>query len=56
MATKRANTSQKPVPAPPAPTSTSNLHTASLGIGMLILTNYQAEVKQVLGLLLKALT
>jgi hypothetical protein len=48
------------VPPPPSPspssTATKSLPTAMLGIGMVILTNYQAEVKQLIALLLKALT
>lgn len=51
MAVKRV-TSRRKVVAPPPP-STKSFPTAALGIGMVILTNYQAEVKQILGLLLK---
>ena len=40
----------------PAPTATKSLPTATLGLAMIILTNYQAEVKQMLSLLIKALT
>jgi len=55
MVAKRVTTRRKPVePAPPAPTK--NFPTAALGLGMVVLTNYQAEVKQVLSLLLKTLT
>ena len=57
MVTKKVTTRRKvvepPVSASPA---TKSLPTAMLGIGMVILTNYQAEVKQLLALLLKALT
>ena len=45
--------------APPAPASsaaTKSFPTAVLGMGMVILTNYQAEVKQVLALIVKTLT
>ena len=57
MVTKKVTTRRKVV-EPPAPASpaTKSLPTAMLGIGMVILTNYQAEVKQLLALLLKALT
>ena len=40
----------------PAPTATKSLPTATLGLAMIILTNYQAEVKQMFSLLIKALT
>ena len=40
----------------PAPTATKSFPTAAIGVGMVILTNYQAEVKQILGLILKTLT
>jgi hypothetical protein len=51
MVTKRA-TRRKIVAAQPTPT-TKSLPTATLGLVMIVLTNYQAEVKQILGLLLK---
>jgi hypothetical protein len=54
MVTKRVAAKRKPV-APPAP-PTKNFSTAALGLGMVILTNYQAEVKQALSLILKTLT
>jgi hypothetical protein len=44
------------VAPPPPPSSTKSFPTAALGLGMVILTNYQAEVKQMLSLLIKALT
>jgi hypothetical protein len=40
----------------PAPTATKSLPTATLGLAMIILTNYQAEVKQMLALLIKTLS
>jgi hypothetical protein len=44
-----------PPPPPPAPSaSTKSFPTAALGLGMVVLTNYQAEVKQ--ALLLKTFT
>lgn len=54
MVTKKVTTRRKSVEpiAPP----TKNFSTAALGLGMVVLTNYQAEVKQVLSLILKTLT
>ena len=54
MVTKRV-TAKRKVVAPPPP-STKSFPTAALGVGMVILTNYQAEVKQMLSLLIKAFT
>ena len=54
MVTKRVTTRRKVV-APPPP-STKSFPTAALGVGMVILTNYQAEVKQMMSLLIKAIT
>ena len=54
MVAKRVTTRRKVV-APPPP-STKSFPTAALGIGMVILTNYQTEVKQMFSLLIKALT
>ena len=46
-----------PPPTPPAPSATTkSFPTAALGLGMVVLTNYQAEVKQALALLLKTFT
>jgi len=59
MVAKKVTTRRKIVePPPPSPSSTAtkSFPTAMLGIGMVILTNYQAEVKQLVALLLKALT
>ncbi len=57
MVTKKVTTRKKVV-APPAPPVASpaakGVPTAAIGLGMVVLTNYQAEVKQVLSLLLKA--
>ena len=53
MVTKRGTTRKKVV-EPPAPTK--SFPTAALGLGMVILTNYQAEVKQILTLIVRALT
>ena len=43
-----------PTPAPSA--TTKSFPTAALGMGMVVLTNYQAEVKQALALLFKTFT
>lgn len=44
-------------PPPPAPSATTkSFPTAALGLGMVVLTNYQAEVKQALALLFKTFT
>ena len=43
--------------APPAPSATTkSFPTAALGLGMVVLTNYQAEVKQALALFFKTFT
>jgi len=54
MVTKRVTARRKSV-VPPAPPS-KNFPTAALGVCMVVLTNYQAEVKQALSLLIKLLT
>ena len=54
MVAKKTTTKQKVVVPPPP--SAKSFPTAALGVGMVVLTNYQAEVKQVLGLILKTLT
>ena len=55
MVRKRVATRRKIV-APPASPATKSLPTATLGLAMIVLTNYQAEVKQLLGLLMKTFT
>ena len=57
MVTKKVTSRRKSV-APPAPAAapTKNFPTAALGLAMVVLTNYQAEVKQALSLILKTLT
>ena len=55
MVTKKVTSRRKSV-APQEPAPTKNFSTAALGLGMVILTNYQAEVKQALSLILKTLT
>ena len=54
MTAKRVTNRRKVVASPPP--STKSFPTAALGIGMVILTNYQTEVKQMFSLLIKALT
>lgn len=54
MVTKKV-TNRRRVPEP-TPSSTKSFPTAALGLGMVILTNYQAEVKQILTLIIKSLT
>ena len=44
----------EPPPPPPPSSASKGVPTAAIGLGMVVLTNYQAEVKQVLSLLLKA--
>jgi len=61
VATKKVVQRHKaaPPPPPPAPApsaATKSLSTAALGLGMVVLTNYQAEVKQALALLFKTFT
>ena len=50
----RHKAASPPAPAPSA--ATKSFPTAALGLGMVVLTNYQAEVKQALALLLKTFT
>jgi len=54
MVTKRVTPRRKSV-VPPAPTPTKNSSTVLLGLCMVILTNYQAEVKQILSLILRTI-
>jgi hypothetical protein len=54
MPTKRVTTRRKVVEPPVS--ATKSYPTAALGLCMIILTNYQAEVKQILSLIVKALT
>lgn len=54
MVTKKVTNRQK-VPEP-VPSSTKSFPTAAFGMGMVILTNYQAEVKQIITLVIKNLT
>jgi hypothetical protein len=45
-----------PEPPPPPPQSDKKAHTAGLGILLILLTNYQAEVKQIFSFLWKSVT
>jgi hypothetical protein len=59
VATKKVVHRQKAVPPPPAPApsaSVKSFPTAALGMTMVVLTNYQAEVKQAVALLFKTFT
>ena len=57
VAAKKVVIKHKAAPPPPAPSAaTKSLPTAALGLGMVVLTNYQAEVKQALALLFKTFT
>ena len=60
VAIKKAAHRQKAAPPPPpapAPSaSVKSFPTAALGLGMVVLTNYQAEVKQAVALLFKTFT
>ena len=55
VATKKVVHRHKAAPpsAPASSTTTKSFPTAALGLGMVVLTNYQAEVKQALALLFK---
>jgi hypothetical protein len=54
MTTATRKVIRKKVMAPPP--TTKSFPTAYMGLAMIILTNYQAEVKQALALFLKTLT
>ena len=58
VATKKVVRRHKAAPPPTtAPSETTkSFPTAALGLGMVVLTNYQAEVKQALALLFKTFT
>jgi len=49
----RKKVAEPPLPPPPS-SAAKGVPTAAIGLGMVVLTNYQAEVKQELALLLKA--
>jgi hypothetical protein len=57
VATKKVVQRHKAAPPAPAPSAaTKSFPTAALGMAMVVLTNYQAEVKQALALLFKTFT
>ena len=58
VATKKVVSRHKVVvtPTQPAAPATKSFPTAALGLGMVVLTNYQAELKQALALLFKTIT
>jgi len=57
VATKKVVRRHKAAPPTTAPSATTkSFPTAALGLGMVVLTNYQAEVKQALALLFKTFT
>ena len=53
MVTKRK---PRQVAPPPPATADKKVHTAGLGVVLILLTNYQAEVKQVVQAILKYIT
>jgi len=53
---QRHKAAPPPPPAPVPSTATKSFPTAALGLGMVVLTNYQAEVKQAVALLFKTFT
>ena len=55
MVTKRKPRQVAPPPPPPPPAD-KKVHTAGLGVVLILLTNYQAEVKQVIQAILKTIT
>jgi hypothetical protein len=56
VATKKVVHRHKAAPPPAPSAATKSFPTAALGMGMVVLTNYQAEVKQALALLFKTFT
>ena len=59
VAAKKVVIKHKAPPPPPAPApsaSVKSFPTAALGMAMVVLTNYQAEVKQAVALLFKTFT
>jgi hypothetical protein len=51
--TKLSGSHSNPPTPPSPPAADKKIHTAGLGFVLLILTNYQAEVKQVIQAILK---
>ena len=56
VATKKVVRRHKAPPTTAPSATTKSFPTAALGLGMVVLTNYQAEVKQALALLFKTFT
>jgi len=56
MPGKHPTHKKEPIPPSPPPQPDKKAHTAVLGVVLIILTNYQAEVKQIVSFLLKAAT
>jgi|TARA_R110000868_G_scaffold8304_2_gene43365 hypothetical protein len=52
LVTKR-RTKYSPPPPPPPPAADKKIQTAGLGILMILLTNYQPEIKQLIQAILK---
>jgi hypothetical protein len=56
VATKKVGRKHKAIPSPAPATATKSFPTAAVGLGMVVLTNYQTEIKQALALLFKTFT
>ena len=54
--TKRQTHHRQPHKSSPPQESDKKAHTAGIGILLILLTNYQAEIKQIVSALLKAIT
>lgn len=54
--TNRQTHQKKSAPVPPETTPDKKAHTAGVGILLILLTNYQTEIKQVFSAILKAVT
>jgi hypothetical protein len=54
--TNRQTHHRKPAPKPEPAPADKKAHTAGVGILLILLTNYQAEIKQVFSALMKAIT